>query len=243
MIKYMASIFIIIFFNACSNTNTDNPTVLRGGTVDHPSILQFDRPYFFSNEFSKSYVKFTVKKYQRIVFSRVTNEKYGSAFGSYGFIGLYNEDMEKISDLCAWGDTWVVGCCSRKGTRDYIFLKEGTYVAEYSFTDNGKATEGTITAHDLGIVNLPEVQNKKSYDKKLYGHKYYRLTIKKDAQINLRGEKENSGNIRTFDAVIYDDDINIYESFDNTKEVNISIPKGQYLFRPTDGRCTITFLK
>ena len=224
-----------------SNKESNKTDYLYGGPIDAPTSLQFDKPYYFGNDLPKSYVKFTVKKFQRISFDRHTNGNYYQYENTA--ILLYDNNMNKL-DLYAQGDAWDTGSGNNSGTLDYIFLKAGTYVARYYFYIEvyHDTTAGIITARNLGTAQFPKIQNKGTYNGTKEEHKFYALKSEKDRDVNFKGELDNYGDSRTFSAILYDNDLNIIQNFDNVRDVNVTLSQGDYLFHPINRPCTITFL-
>ncbi len=213
-----------------SNSDEDKSTYLQAGTADAPTQLQLGEPYATTDLFN-TYVKFKVHQFHRIVFA--TTDPSGDRDFCANDFKLLDADMNNFKHFAA-GDTW-----DSYTVRDYILLKEGTYIVEFPKRDNC-----IIVAQNLGITQLPKVQNKGTYSGDSYDddHKYYDLEMKKDGDVNFKGDLDTYGNLRAFSAVLYDYDFNIIENFDSVRDINVTLPQGNYLYHPTDDAGTITFL-
>ena len=261
LLQLLATGLMIVSLSGCGGTSTNgtdkdnnsnnqdngeqnNTTYLLGGPVDKPVELQFNKPYYVGKDYQKSYVKFTVDRFQRIVFEQQTNKnRYWNSLVRYNMITIYDKDMN-VFRTWASGDAWKNIYGHTYGSSDIIFLIPGTYTAEYFFeggTCSDCADMGIIIVKDLGKAKLAKVQNKGTYLAGNDGHKYFILSMKKDGDVNFKGDLNSYGDLTPFSAILYDYDLNIIENFNSVRDINVTLPQGDYLFHPTGGICTITF--
>ena len=251
LLQLLATGIMIVSLSGCGetsgttsndNNNGDKQNVLlEGGTINNPTPLQFEKVYNIPESY-KTYVKVTVEQFQRITFDIAvdTTNDY-----DYYPVVIYDQSGNRVNDFIALGDTDTKKSgsnyhYSKKLTQDLIFLKAGTYMLQFTFeATHWRRTYTTpskceLIAHNLGKAQLPKIRNQASYSRQ-NDYTYYSLEVEKDGDINFKGNN-------TFSATLYDYDLNIIENFDSVEDINITLPKGDFLFRPTEGTCTITFL-
>jgi len=189
---------------------------ITGGTMDHPTPIQYNKPYEITSQ--KAYIYLNAEQFQRVTFSSNT-------YNSTPFTKIYDKDMNVI-DIYAHGSAW-----ENKTNNDYIFLKKDKYIIEL-------LTRETITVRDLGITQLPKVQNRGSYQGKEDEYKYFSLEMKEDGDVNFKAH-----NYTYCKAMLYDTELNIIENLNDVEDINITLSQGNYLFHPTHEYydCTITF--
>jgi len=225
-----------------NTTNDGNATdYLVGGTADHPKELQFDKSYLVSRELGKTYVKLTVKQYQRIIFNRISADAPKNRTDL--FVQPFDETLQQTPPpFVEKGATYDSGNYGARGTLDYIFLKADTYVIQFQYptTYHDREYPATvIVATDMGILPPKQVVNNGKYplDDDYY-NMYYRLVTKNDGVVTFKDAANGD-----YAAILYDEDFNIVENIsqDSSHDVNVTLGEGTYLMHPTNGNFIVVF--